>query len=87
MTDKKKIEMFIGTTAFIVLIGLLCYSLFTESGKAEIRREREYQREMDMALKKSKTVQRQVFCEEYRKFGNKGNTPYAYKDCLEKESQ
>lgn len=82
MNKTKTIKAVLGISAFIALVGLMAYSMFTDAGKAELQKSREYNRRVTEANEHARKAQREVFCEEYRKFGTVENTPPAYKDCL-----
>lgn len=74
----------IGLTAFAILISVLLWAGFTKEGKGELQKEREYNQAVTEANRKASEARNRVFCEEYVKFGNKDNTPPAYKHCLDK---
>lgn len=67
------------------LLALFCLWLYRANKPNIDANSAEYHR-INEAIKKARKVEREVFCEEYRKIVLPQNAPFAYKNCFDEPS-
>lgn len=76
------VRQIIGWAAFIALIGILSWSLFTTAGRASVQDSRDREAATQKAIDAGREAERQTFCNEYKKsFPTADDAPRAYQHC------